>query len=90
MDTCDVKLTIARSGPAGAQNRGDTVTVGLLEAGRMLRSGQIEKPAAATLKAIAAAEAEARGETADKPAAQPADKPADKPADAETADKPGA
>jgi len=69
MDTCKVKLTVARCGPGGAQDRGQVIEVGLLEAGRMVAASQCERPEAKTLKAIAAAEAEARTETA---AADPA------------------
>lgn len=64
MDTCEVKLTVGRAGPAGAQNRGDVAEVGLLEAGRMIRAGQCEKPDAKVLKAIAGAESAAAKETA--------------------------
>ncbi len=64
MDTCKVKLTVARSGPKLNQQRGDEVEVGLLEAGRLLRNGAIERPAAKVLKAIADAEAAEGRETA--------------------------
>lgn len=80
MDKCEVKLTVSRSGPAGSQNRGDNVEVGLLEAGRLVKRGDCEKPDAKTLKAIAKAEAAAKKETAqaapvdaDKAAAAPVD-----------------
>ena len=56
MKTCDVKLTVARSGIRGAQSAGDIVEVSLLEAGRLLRAGQIERPDAKVMKAIAEAE----------------------------------
>ena len=82
MKTVDVKLTISRATATGAENRGDVVAVGCLEAGRMLRAGQIEKPDAKTLKAIAAAEAAANKETAAAPAPEPepAPDPAPEPA----------
>ena len=70
MDTCKVKLTVSRSGPAMDQKRGDEVVVSLLEAGRLLRQGAIERPDAKTVKAISAAEAEAAKEAA-APAAKP-------------------
>lgn len=71
MKTVEVKLTMPRATVTGAQNRGDVVEVGVLEAGRMMRAGQIEKPEAKTLKAIAAAEAEAAKETAAADAGDP-------------------
>ncbi|MDE4059766.1 hypothetical protein [Phaeobacter gallaeciensis] len=72
METCKVKLTTSRSGPNGAQTRGDVVEVGLLEAGRLVRQGACEKPDAKTLKAIAAAEAAEGVETAAAVPAVPA------------------
>lgn len=71
MKTVEVKLTMPRATVTGAQNRGDVVEVGVLEAGRMMRAGQIEKPEAKTLKAIAGAEAEAAKETAAADAGDP-------------------
>lgn len=62
---CKVTLTIARSGPRNIDQRaGDVIEVSLLEAARMLRAGQIERPDAKTLKAIAAAETADATETA--------------------------
>jgi hypothetical protein len=81
MKTVDVELTQARATLTGSQNRGDTVPVGLLEAGRMARAGMIKMPDAKTLKAIVAAEKEAGIETA----AAAADKAAADKAAADTA-----
>lgn len=64
-----VKLTQSRAGVGFADSVGDMVWVSLLEAGRMYRAGQINKPSAANLKKIAAAEAEAATERA-APAAE--------------------
>lgn len=64
MDKISVKLAVPRSGPIGAQSRGDVIEVGPLEAGRMWRAGQIERPGGTDLKAIAAAEESAQVETA--------------------------
>lgn len=96
MDTCKVKLTTSRTGPNGAQTRGDVVEVGLLEAGRLVRQGACDKPDAKTLKAIAAAEAAEGVETAEAVAGVPeaaevtqadGNDPSAAPQEGETADK---
>lgn len=56
MKTCEVKLTVARSGVRGAHVPGDVIEVGVLEASRLWRARQIERPDAKTLKDIAEAE----------------------------------
>lgn len=67
MKTCEVKLAVSRTGPAGAQNRGAIIEVGLLEAGRMYAAGQCERPEGKTLKAIAVATEKAGVEIASAP-----------------------
>ena len=37
-----IRLLVSRSGPAGAQNRGDEIKVGDAEAIRMIEAGQAE------------------------------------------------
>lgn len=37
-----IRLLVSRSGPAGAQNRGDEIEVGDAEAIRMIEAGQAE------------------------------------------------
>jgi len=66
-----VKLTVSRAGRV-SHKPGDEIEVSPLEAGRMLRAGQIAKPDGPTLKAIAAAESDGKKETASAAAVKPA------------------
>lgn len=56
-DLISVKLAVSRSGPGVSQSRGDEIQVSPAEARRLLAAGHIERPDAATVKALAALDA---------------------------------